>query len=128
MLQIFHEGLKRSARLLEASTSRLPSPPLSPHPPFIVRFSFLSVPMLVELSSEEFDIIFQRSREEIGEYDGVYIDSQEKELYAIHSSCEKLNEDDFQEGEYTTDELRSLKDLWWPEEYMYNMDTYMESN
>jgi hypothetical protein len=49
---------------------------------------------------------------DIGEYNADYIDSQENFLYASHSSCEELEDDDFIEGDYTNDEVRSLEDIW----------------
>jgi hypothetical protein len=49
-------------------------------------------------------------------------------LCASYSSCEELNEDGFQEGEYATDELWHLEDLWWPQEYMHNVEIYKKSN
>ena len=51
--------------------------------------------MFVNPSSKRFDIALQKWREEIGEYNGEYIASQEKDLCAIHLSCEELNEVDF---------------------------------
>jgi hypothetical protein len=32
------------------------------------------------------------------------------------------------EGDYTNDEVRSLKDIWWPAEYMHNVHTFSRSN
>jgi hypothetical protein len=48
--------------------------------------------------------------EDIGEYDGDYIDSQENFLYASHLSCEELEEGDFMEGDYANDEVKSLEE------------------
>jgi hypothetical protein len=58
--QIRHEGMQRNARLVEASNSRLPSPP--PTPPLVSSLRSPSLPpnMVVEPSSEGFDIAFQR--------------------------------------------------------------------
>jgi hypothetical protein len=82
----------------------------------------------VEFSNEGSDIAFQRWREDIGEYDGECFDSYEKELCASYSSCEELDEDDFQEQEYRTDELRNLEDIWWHEECMPNVYIYKKNN
>jgi hypothetical protein len=49
-------------------------------------------------------------------------------LYASHSSCEELEDDDFMEGDYANDEVRSLEDIWWPVECMHNVHTFSRSN
>jgi hypothetical protein len=70
-------------------------------------------PILVDQApTESFDTIWQRWREGIGEYNEDYIDSQEKELWARHPSCEVLEEDYFYEGEYAIAKVRNLKHLW----------------
>jgi hypothetical protein len=66
--------------------------------------------------------------EDIGEYDGDYIDSQENFLYASHLSCEELEAEDFMEGDYANDEVRSLEDIWWPAECMHSVHTFSRSN
>jgi hypothetical protein len=48
-------------------------------------------------STEGFDFILQRGREDIGDYNGNYIDSQKNDLFASPSSYEELEEDDFME-------------------------------
>jgi hypothetical protein len=70
----------------------------------------------------------QTPGEDIDEYDGDYIDNQENFLYASHSSCEKLEKDDFMERDYANDEVRSLEDIWWPVECMNNIHTFSRSN
>jgi hypothetical protein len=42
----------------------------------------------MEPSAEGFDFVLQRRREDIGDYNGDYIDSEEKDLFASPSSCE----------------------------------------
>jgi hypothetical protein len=43
---------------------------------------------VMEPSAEGFDFVLQRRREDIGDYNGDYIDSEEKDLFASPSSCE----------------------------------------
>ena len=51
----------------------------------------------------------------------------ENDLCATNSSCKELDEEDFQEGEYTTNEMGSFEELW-PEECLHTLDTYNKSN
>jgi hypothetical protein len=76
--------------------------------------------MLVDLSNEGFDIVFQRWREE---YEGESIDSHKNDFCTTNSGCEELNEEDFQEGEYATEEMGSFEELW-PEKCLHIVDTY----
>jgi hypothetical protein len=64
--------VRKSSRLLEASSSRLPTPPASLDPSLASNVRFFSpLPtMEVELPHEGFDISWQRRGEEIGEYNG----------------------------------------------------------
>jgi hypothetical protein len=70
----------------------------------------------------------QARGEDIGECNTDYIDSQENFLYALYSSCEELEEDDFMKGDYANDEVRSLEDIWWPMECMHNVHTFSRRN
>lgn len=56
----------------------------------------------------------------IGEFDQNFVDSQEQLLPGMNSSEEELSEDDFDEGEYADDEVRSLEELIWPPEMLLN--------
>jgi hypothetical protein len=56
--------------------------------------------------------VWQKLREEIGEYNEDYFNSQKGESWVKKSSYEELEEDDFDEGEYAITKIRTLKDLW----------------
>jgi hypothetical protein len=49
-------------------------------------------------------------------------------LFAAYSSYKELDEDDSQERGYAKDEVRNLKDLWWAEDCIYNVDIYKKKN
>jgi hypothetical protein len=61
----------------------------------------------VEPPHGEFDNSLQWRKEDIGEYNGNFFDNQETDLYVSTSSCEELEEDDFQEEYYALEEFRS---------------------
>jgi hypothetical protein len=125
ILEVAHEGVQRSARLQEVSTSTLlslPPPLASP-----LRAPSLLIILVVEPPIEDFDSAWQRWKEEIGEYNEDYFDSQEREVCGTQSNCEELEEEDFDEGEFGTAEVRSLEDLWWPKESLHNMESYKET-
>jgi hypothetical protein len=113
-LQIFGEGTRRSTRLWKASTCRLPTPPVSlaPQEESFVRFPTSPQAPVLGPSTEGVYVVLQTPREDIGKYNGDYIDSQENFWYASYSSCEKFEEDDFMEGDYANDEVRSLEDMY----------------
>jgi len=56
----------------------------------------------------------------IGEFDPDFFDSQEQIPRGTHSSSEELPEDDFYEGQYAHDETRTLEELIWPPEMLFN--------
>jgi hypothetical protein len=116
--------MQKSARLLEASTSSVPSPFSSPDP-FLTsneRIPSLAPLVVGEPSYEGFDIAWHKKKEEIGEYNGDFFYSQKTNLCASNSRCEELDEDDFHEGDYAIDEFKSLEDLWWPKECLRNVE------
>jgi hypothetical protein len=77
---------------VEASTSTLhTTPPHSPlHSPVPLESTpiFSSPPPIlqVEASIQDFDTSWGLWREQIGDYDGAFVDSQEKEFYNSESS------------------------------------------
>ena len=81
----------------------------------------------MEPSTEDFNFALQREREDIGDYNGSYIDSQKKDLFASPSSHEELEEDNFIEEEYAND-VRNLEDIWWFTECMHNVHIFSRSN
>jgi hypothetical protein len=66
-------------------------------------------------------------REQIGDYDGAFVDSQEKEFYNCESSFEEDEEEDSEVGEYGAEDVISLEDILWPQECLYNMHTYTKT-
>jgi hypothetical protein len=77
--------MRYSARLVEASSSRFPNlPPNSPPAlEFTVIFPFPPPTVEVEPSITNFEISWKKWREQIEEYDGEFLDSQEKDFH-IH--------------------------------------------
>jgi hypothetical protein len=65
---------------VDASSSRVPTPPPSSPPPLESTPSFPSPPPTeqVEPSAEDFDTSWKRWREQVGEYGGKFVDSQEQ--------------------------------------------------
>jgi hypothetical protein len=106
------EGVGKNARLLEAGTSNIPTPPPSLGPPLASNLRFPSPLLIVEVKflHEEFEISWQSRGEEIGNYNGDFVDSQEKNLFDSTSNFKEHEEDDFLQEDYTSDELRSLED------------------
>jgi hypothetical protein len=63
-------------------------------------------------------------REQIGDYDGAFVDSQEKEFYNSKSSFDSDEEEDIDVGEYGAEDVTSLEEILWPQEYLHNVHTY----
>ena len=91
---------------MEASTSTLhiTLPQSLPHSPAPLEstpiFSFLPPTVQVEASTQDFDTSWGMWKEQIGDYDGAVVDSQEKEFYNCESSFEEDEEEDNDVGEY----------------------------
>jgi hypothetical protein len=78
----------------------------------------------VEPSPEDFDTSWRRWREQIGEYGGEFVDSQEYFFSESQSTYEEAQEDEFEEGDYGDEEVASLEDMLWPQECMHNVHAY----
>jgi hypothetical protein len=50
-------------------------------------------------------------REQIGDYDGAFVDSQEKEFYNCESSFEEDEDEDIDVGEYGAEDVTSLEEI-----------------
>jgi hypothetical protein len=58
-------------------------------------------PILMDhVSTKDFDITWQRWIDGIGEYNEDYFDKQEGELWSRESSCDEIEEDDFDMEDY----------------------------
>jgi hypothetical protein len=78
----------------------------------------------VEASTQDFDTSWGMWREQIGDYDGAFVDSQEKEFYNCESSFEEDEEEDIDVGEYGAEDVTSLEEILWPQECLHNVHTY----
>jgi hypothetical protein len=78
----------------------------------------------VEASTQDFDTSWRMWREQIGDYDGAFVDSQEKEFYNCESSFEEDEEDDSEVGEYGVEDVTSLEDILGSHECLHNVYTY----
>jgi hypothetical protein len=118
---------------VEASTSTLhitppQSPPHSLAP--LESTAILSSPpptVQIKASTEDFDTSRGMSREQIGDYDGAFVDSQEKEFYNCLSSFQEDEEDHSEVKEYGAEDVTSLEDILWPQECLHNVYTYNKS-
>jgi hypothetical protein len=63
-------------------------------------------------------------REQIGDYNGAFVNSQEKEIYNCQSSFEEDEEDYNEVGEYGVEDVTSLEDILWPQKCLLNVHTY----
>jgi hypothetical protein len=106
--------VRKSARLLEASSSKLPvSPPASLQVPLesTERFSSLPPPALqVQALCDGFQVSLQGRGEDIGEYNADYFDSQEGNLCAPTSSSDDLEEDEFIDEDYASNDSMSIEE------------------
>jgi hypothetical protein len=111
---------------VDASSSMVPTPPPSSPLPLESIPIFPSPPPTehVEPSPEDFDTSWRRWREQVGEYGGEFVDSQEQLFYESPSTCEEAQEDKFEEADYGDEEVASLEDMLWSQECMHNVHTY----
>jgi len=77
----------------------------------------MSVPSLPKEGPEHF---FPNDIDRIGDLNPDFVESQEQEIAGRASSCEDLDEEEFDEGPYSSPENRSLDDLLWPPELLHN--------
>jgi hypothetical protein len=87
-------------------------------------FSSPAPTLQVEASTQDFDTSWEMWREQIGDYDGAFVDSQEKEFYNSESSFEEDEEEDIDVGEYGGEDVTSLEEILWPQECLHNVHTY----
>lgn len=133
--------MRRSCRLLALDQCiTAPSPPRSPTPPIQASTSSLDYPTPLPLppvphtshdSFQQFetDCIGNFDDEyvdNIGNFDHEFVDSQEHELQGRESSCEELEEDDFDEGLYAVDETQTPEELLWPPEMLHHPQKFKQ--
>jgi hypothetical protein len=108
-------------------SSKLPvSPPASPEASLASPerlFSPSSQTMHIQTLNEGFQVPLQRREEDIGEYNADYFDNQEATLFASTSSCDDLEEHEFHEGDYESEDSMGLEECWWPQKCLYNVES-----
>lgn len=71
-------------------------------------------PILLSSKNDDLSSNFDTTLQQIiGKYNDEYFDNQEWDFEGRESSCEELEKEDFDEGEYAEEEFRSLKEMSW---------------
>ena len=122
--------MRKISRLLELGSSKLlASPPVSPKASLAFPERFFSPSshiVHIQTFNEGFQVPLQGREEDIGEYNANYFDSQEAILFASTSSCYDLEEHEFHEKDYESDDSMGLEECWWPKECLYNVESFLK--
>jgi hypothetical protein len=112
---------------LEATLNRMKTVPASLEASLAFPERFLSLPsqtIHIQTLNEGFQVPLQGREGDIGEYNANYFDSQEATLLAFTSNCDDLEEHEFHEEDYESDDSMGLEECWWPQECLYSVESF----
>jgi hypothetical protein len=79
--------------------------------------------MHIQTLNEGFQVPLQEREEDSTEYNTDYFDSQEATLFASTSNSDDLEEHEFHEGGYESEDSMGLEECWWPQKCLYNVES-----
>jgi hypothetical protein len=79
--------------------------------------------MHIQTLNEGFQVPLQEREEDSTEYNTDYFDSQEATLLASTSNSDDLEEHEFHEGGYESEDSMGLEECWWPQKCLYNVES-----